>query len=272
MRRRFSVCLLVGILIGALSLLAAPQAVLQPTSDNFSAQELEALRSALVQLEGILGDRFLGSQKIFDPGGWGAMQFATFTAGSLADRGYDVRVAVGAGWPSGTHAWVLVGIPVGARTAWVPVEAVAPGGQPQSLLGVIPYAAGSGIVRPFDERYAQGYSARELPQNQPPVAKLRLNAREYKIGDTARLLAMSSYDPDGVIAVYRYAVNGEVFRARSSSSEAYRFRASGEYTLSVTVVDEGGRSDTASVTVVVTDPNVSEPPSGGSSGGCGCGS
>jgi len=270
-RTRLVACSAVLLLLVFSSALAQSPAVLQPTTANYSSQELEALRSGILQLERVLADRFLGSQKIFDPGGWGAAQFATFSAGSLSERGYDVRVAVGAGEPSGTHSWVLVGIPVGTRTAWVPVEAVPAGGQPQTILGRIAYGTGSGIVRPFDERYTQGYSARELAPNQPPVGKLRLDRQDYNLGDKARLLAMSSYDPDGVIVVYRYAINGEPFSARPSSSEVYTFRKAGAYTVSVTAVDAGGRSGTTSVTVVAVDPGLSEPPTGGSSGGCGCG-
>jgi len=167
---RILMCIVLALILGSHCLVAEPQ-VVQPYSPEFSSAERSALLSALGGLEKLLLDRTLGSQVWQGQQGWDTHQFALFSAGVMEDRGYQVALVTSASWPGGSHTWVLIGVDLGGRTGWIPVEA-APGlGASQRTLGSVPWAAsGSGD---FDERYASFDEAVDLGPNLPPIAHIR---------------------------------------------------------------------------------------------------
>ena len=82
-----------------------------------SATELAILKQGINSLKGILSDTLLGSGRLFAGNGWQSRNFAEYTAGSLAEKGYATQLVSQAGWSDGVHTWVLVGVSLGGGTA-----------------------------------------------------------------------------------------------------------------------------------------------------------
>ncbi|MDD5646815.1 MAG: hypothetical protein PHW86_06560, partial [Candidatus Bipolaricaulis sp.] len=144
-RNRFCACFCV--LLSAVGLAAGrglatePPQVLQPNGSAYNEGEVAILSEAIGILHVTLAAPTYASQKTFGLGGWGkwtSAEFAAYTAGILAGNGYLTRLVSAAGWADGVHTWVLVGLSVGERTAWVPVEASPEMGAKQIVLGRLP--------------------------------------------------------------------------------------------------------------------------------------
>ncbi len=193
-----------------------------------------------------------------------------YTAGVLSGEGYETLLVSGDGWPDGVHTWVLVGILLGAKTAWIPVEATPEAGHSQQILGRIPSTTDATGKLWFDSRYVSFGNVIDLPPNLPPVAKIRPPVAEIVAGESTRLLAITSVDPDGEIVLYKWDFGDGRTRVFTSWSARHEFKEAGNYTIQLIVIDNGGKNATTSLTVNVVERDESGESSEGSD--CGCGS
>jgi len=243
--------------------------VLQPNETAYSASEVTALTQAIASLENVLNDYRLGARRYFASDQWDSRDFAAYTAGTLSEMGYETKLVSGTGWPDGTHTWVLVGIPVGGRIAWVPVEASPEADHSQQILGHIPSYTDTARNLWYEESYLNFSDVIELPPNLPPVAKIRRPAPPFEVNENVRFLTLGSSDPDGEIVLYQWDFGDGKTRTSTTWSIRHEFDKRGTYTVSLTVIDNRGKSATTSITLRVVDQNGSAGSSSGS--GCGCG-
>jgi hypothetical protein len=247
----------------------SPQ-VLQPNTTGYSATQLAAVSRAITDIEETLEDYHLGSKRYFGPEEWLSQDFAAYTAGTLAELGYEARLVRQGDWPDGMHVWVLVGIHLGVGTAWIPVESSPEAGHNQQTLGYIPSYTDSGGNLWFEARYVSFSEVVELPPNLSPVAKFRLPPWAGEVNESVKFTALGSYDPDGEIVIYHWDFGDGKTWISSSRVCRHGFNRQGFYTITLTVVDNQGKGDTTSDTLRVLSGEESETgPS--SSGGCGCG-
>jgi len=236
--------------------------VLQPSA--YSASEAAALTQWIADLEKALADYTLGCLRTFGPDGCSSRDFAAYTAGILTGEGYKTTLVSGPGWPDGVHTWVLVGLALDGKTAWVPVEACPQMGHTQPVLGKVPMTADS---REFDPRYLNFTGLVNLPSNKPPVAKIRLPASAIIAGETTRLFALGSQDSDGEIVLYLWDYGDGSKESVATWVTRHIFATPGKYQVRLTVVDSYGNQVTTEVTVRVVDKGeLSSPPAAG----CGC--
>lgn len=265
--RRWNGLLLAALTFLGVRALGTTLSVLQPNSTSYSPPELAALHAGLPALESILSDPVRGSNRYFAPSQWGSRAFASYTAGVLAASGYVTHVVAQAGWPDGTHSWVLVGMPLGTQTAWIPVEATPLPTRPQEILGSIPsHTDPSGQVW-FDDRYVHFDAEVELPANAPPLAVVRFSPPTPKAGDTVTLWGTECADPDGEIIRYVWTLSdGTRFEARNVE---HTFTSSGTYSITVMVTDSRGATAAAASAIVVsgTGGGAAPPPSCNCRGG-----
>ncbi len=106
MRRPYFI--LLSLLLIAVPILGGdlPQ-VVQPNTTGYSATEVAALVREISALEETLNDHSFGSRRSFAPNGWQGRNFAEYTGGVLAERGYPITLASQPGWPDGVHTWAL---------------------------------------------------------------------------------------------------------------------------------------------------------------------
>jgi hypothetical protein len=247
---------------------AADPAVVQPDSLDLTPGERNLLLTGIANLESLLSDQTLGPQLAHGSSGWTSREFARFSAWSLADRGYSVYLATSASWQGGPHTWVLVGLSLGTKTAWIPVEATPLAGGIQTTLGQVPlWSRSSGSIH-YDERYVAFTSVNALPDNRAPIAQIRTSGQSVEIGELVTLSANQSYDPDGQLTVFVWCVDGRPCFATSSWSHIFRATARGEKTVRLIVIDNLGRPGTAQVTLIASSKPLGEDRN---SGGCGCG-
>ena len=247
--------------------------VLQPNETAYSASEVATLTQAITTLETTLNNYNLGSRRYFTSNDWNSRDFAAYTGGTLSEMGYETVLVSGAGWPEGTHTWVLVGIPLGGRTAWVPVEASPQAGHSQQILGHIPsYTDTAGNIW-YEESYLNFSDVIELPPNLSPVAKIRPPTGLVATNSRVKFLTLGSYDPDGEIVLYQWDFDDGKIEISTKWTVNHRFNKRGNYTISLTVIDNRGRrSAPTSVTVRVVESKEPETePAPAPSGGCGCG-
>jgi hypothetical protein len=191
-----------------------------------------------------------------------------YTAGVLSEKGYETVLVSGADWPEGVHTWVLVGIPLGTKTAWIPVEATPEAGHSQQTLGHIPSTTDAAGSLWYEEGYLNFSEVTELPLNLLPVAKIRPPVSAVVVGESTQLLALTSIDPDGEIILYQWDFGDRGTSISTAWSVRHKFEEEGNYTILLTVIDNRGKSATASITLRVVERGESE---GSSGDGCGCG-
>jgi len=269
---RLTLAFLLGTLLLAVPVLGADApAVLQPNTSAYSAAELSLLLPAVARLETVVSGSALASRRSFAPDDWQSRDFARYTAGTLAETGYAVRLASGAGWPDGVHTWVLVGIPLAGKTAWVPVEASPAAGHSQQNLGYVP-KSGAGSLR-FPESYTLPSAVVELPANLPPVAAIRgPTLGRAQQGESVTFFAVGSQDPDGEIVLYQWDFGDGETGVSNASVAHHAFATAGTYAVSLSVIDSGGKRATAALrsSFEVTAPGTKDE-AGTPEGGCGCG-
>jgi len=234
-------------------------------SPPLATGEFSALVAELGELDTLLADQTLGSQQSATEDGWGSYDFAAYTAGVLAERGYDVRIVASEGWVDGAHAWVLVKLPPPAATVWIPVEAAPTSGAPQLVLGRIPSILRTASAVGFEERYSAFSRVNELPSNQVPVADLRLLGSHFAVSETVTLQGFRSHDSDGKVTLYRWRVGDGVWLATRSSTTLVDLPTAGSISIVLQVVDNRGASGSSVVVVTVGDPDDAPPED------CGCG-
>jgi len=235
----------------AVSPLAVGQGVVQLDESSFSAQELVRLSAELARLQDYLDNTTLGSQRALGQDAWTAESFAVFTAGSLAERGYSVRLA-----EAGPRVWVLAEIALGDRTVWVPIEPTPQAGAIQSTLGRIPFVQpGTSSLR-LKADYLSPSSTFPLPQNRAPTATFRVSETSVSVGGTVRLIASLSSDPDGQIVTYRWCVGEAPCVVTTSWSYIVRLDEPGDTKITLVVVDNAGRSASANGIIGVSGEGI----------------
>ena len=98
----------------------------------------------------------------------------------------------------------------------------------------------------------------DVPVNQPPAA---VASADVTSGDTplaVNFTGSASSDSDGTIVSYAWAFGNGATATTANPSHSYT--AAGTYIATLTVTDDGGATDSASVTITVTDPAVNLPP------------
>ncbi|MBE0634432.1 PKD domain-containing protein [Candidatus Bipolaricaulota bacterium] len=88
-----------------------------------------------------------------------------------------------------------------------------------------------------------------IPTNNPPVANFSFSPTGPTVGDVVSFDASASYDPDGSISSYAWAFGDGAIGSGQFST--HTFAASGTYSATLTVTDNGGAQGTLSKTVIV---------------------
>lgn len=241
------------LLVIALPLFAGelPQ-VLAPNTTAYSAEQVAVLTQTMETLEDTLSDDSLGSRKTFVTSGWHSRDFAIYTVARLSEFGYDVMLVSRSDWldavsPEASHVWVLVGIPLAGKTAWVPVEATPEPGEHQKILGRIPSFIDADGNLCFETSYVSPSEVFEQPSNLPPIAKIILPFR-MRARKELTFWASGSYDPDGEIVLYQWDFGGEATKVATAKRVRHQFEQPGVHTITLTVIDNGGMSTKTSVT------------------------
>jgi len=242
--------------------------VLQPNTTAYSVSEVAALTQAIATLTEALNNYNMASRRYFSTSEWSSRDFAMYTAGVLSEKRYETVLVSGDGWPDGSHTWVLVGIPLGGRTAWIPVEAAPEADHSQQILGHIPGTSDTAGKMWFDKKYLTFANAVQLPPNIPPIARIRKPIAAVIEGEASQLMAITSVDPDGDIVLYKWDFGDGDTQTSTTWSVRHEFSEAGRYTVRLVVVDNRGRnaSTTLATTVLKLDENGTP-----SSNGCGCG-
>jgi len=268
-RRAFAVALLCLFLTASVLSAELPE-VLQPNMTAFSAAQVTMLKQGITVLKATLSNTRLGSRRLFASNGWQARDFAEYTAGTLAEKGYAVQLASQAGGPDGVHTWVLVGVSLGSETAWVPVEPSPESNKIQQHLGHVPSYSDSGGNLWFESEYLAFNVVEAPPRNLPPVAKIRLPSSLIAPRETAKFIALGASDPDGEIVLFLWGFGDGTTIAGTSPLVRHAYDKEGNYTVSLIVIDNRGKSATTSVVASVGKRREWHPQED-DTGGCGCG-
>jgi hypothetical protein len=266
MTRLFPLIVLLFLLPVASVLAGDVPQVLQPNTTAYSASEVVALTQAIATLSDALNDYDMASRRTFSDD-WSSRDFAVYTAGTLSEEDYESVLVSGDGWQDGVHTWVLVGVPLGAMTSWIPVEASPGQGHSQQILGSIPNITDATGKLSFDTRYVGFGNVIELPPNTPPIARIRKPVSALVEGESSRLLAMTSLDPDGEIVLYKWDFGDGDSDTAITWTVRHVFEKAGDYTVHLIVVDNRGEKGGTSLTIRV----LSTAEANDTSGGCGCG-
>ena len=268
MIKQFYVSLLIVGILCLPAIGAGGPTVLPPNTSSYSAGELAALQAQMPDLRDVLGNYALGSGQYFSFTEWMSQDFAAYTAGILTAKGYEVRLVAQDGWADGEHVWLLVGLPLSTRTAWIPVEASPAMGKSQHILGTIPlFTDGAGQAW-FQEKYTAFAREIVLPKNVPPLASIRVVPTQGNVGQKVTFMALASYDPDGEIVRYSWDLAG--MKTSDRCTIRHLFDKEGTYKIVLSVIDSRGETTTTSIDYKVRGHKEAAPPSSG--GGCGCGS
>jgi PKD repeat protein len=89
--------------------------------------------------------------------------------------------------------------------------------------------------------------------NQPPVARFTFSPTNPFVNQWITFDATASYDPDGSIVSYFWDFGDGATAAGSRVTK--RYSAAGTYTVTLTVTDNRGATNSASQTITVTSPN-----------------
>lgn len=244
--------------------------VSQPNTAAYTPAEIGQLKQALTALESFLAQSRFGSSRTFAANDWLSDDFAAYSAGVLTESGYLAQLVSQGGWFDGAHTWILVGLPLDGKTAWIPVEASPRMGQSQPILGYVPSYSDTQGTLWFETAYTAFEQASKLPANLPPVAGIRQPASLISVDRWVKFLGLSSYDPDGDIILYLWELGDgtHLTEVDVDGSIRHRYTKAGTYTVGLTVIDNRGKQATTSISLRVVAPNNDEERS---ERGCGCG-
>ena len=267
MSRLVSLCVLLLLLLVASVVAADLPLVLQPNTKDYSTSEVATLTQAIATLTEALNDYDMASRRYFSANDWSSRDFAMYSAGVLTEKGYNTLIVSEDGWPDGVHTWVLVGIPLGSKTAWVPVEASPDQGHYQQILGTTPATTDDSGRMWFYKKYLAFARVVPVPANMPPIAKIRKPVFAIAAHKTATFFAFGSVDKDGDIVLYQWDFGDGNKSTTVNWSVHHSFSTEGRYTITLTVIDNLGKQDITSLvlgTVGTTEED-------SSASGCGCG-
>ncbi|WP_436902164.1 PKD domain-containing protein [Halovenus halobia] len=94
--------------------------------------------------------------------------------------------------------------------------------------------------------------------NDTPSASFSVSQNNPEAGDTVSFDASTSSDPDGRVQSYEWDFTEDGSVDETGETASYNYNTPGEYTVSLTVTDDDGATDSATQTVTVTEMN--EPP------------
>ncbi|UCG70748.1 MAG: PKD domain-containing protein, partial [Thermoplasmata archaeon] len=100
-------------------------------------------------------------------------------------------------------------------------------------------------------------SATLVAANQPPVADADPDQQTVVAGEEAWFTGSASYDRDGYIVAYYWDFGDGIYH--EGENMTYTFNAPGDFTVSLTVVDDIGDQDTDYIKVNVVEEPPSEP-------------
>jgi hypothetical protein len=255
--RRIGLLLVASLVLLSAVSFAETVTVLQPSDSGYSSTERTALLAGADAVQKVLNEGFPFPRFRLIQQGWTDDAFIQFAAGTLRSAGYSVVLAEGT--MSGVaRTWILVGIDLGSRTGWIPVEAAASWVSSEYRLGEIAWQGGV-AGGSFDSRYLAFSQTVALAPNAPPAITLTEPNRNVIVDVRATFQAVGS-DPDGTIIAYQWTFGDRDTLTDTHATVWYAFKDAGEQTVHLVVIDNRGGRTTASVTVDV----LAEDP------GCGC--
>ena len=96
------------------------------------------------------------------------------------------------------------------------------------------------------------------PEAQPPTADFTYSPSEPNPDETVSFDASTSSDPDGIIVSYDWFFGDEATGTGETTTHSYS--EIGDYTVTLTVEDNDGATDSTSKTVTVVSPSVNQSP------------
>jgi hypothetical protein len=114
---------------------------------------------------------------------------------------------------------------------------------------------GHGLI---DAQAAVNY-ALNLVSNEVPVAVISEMASSYNIDETITFIGSPSFDNDGSISSYAWDFGND--ETRIGETVQYAYPAGGDFTVTLTVTDDAGAMNTATVDISIVDPFVLTAPS-----------
>jgi|GEM_PF-6018049 len=104
-----------------------------------------------------------------------------------------------------------------------------------------------------DGATADASAAVSVLANRPPSAGLAVDRSDVTVGESVRLDASGTTDPDGQVVEYRWDLDGDgaVDRTTADGTTTFEPAEPGEFTTSVTAVDDRDAVDTATVQYAV---------------------
>ena len=225
--------------------------VLQLDDPAFTAADRAAIAAEATEIDAVLQEGYPISVSRLGSRGWTDADFATFVRGYMKSSGYEAFVVEGRD-PSGGHrVWVLVGVALESRTAWVPVVTDPSIVGTSSRLGLISWD--SAARSNFDSSYVSFDRVVEVASHPYPSVRIAIIGRA--VAQTSTPIHALSTASSSIIA-YVWTIEGddEVYVETNAASFRYTFGVEGERNVTLVVYDRwGGRAEATEEVDVVAE-------------------